>query len=175
MSDRRIGYWESFLTSDEDVKEAASHECCKDRCLQYAGIPFVQDVRDEFAPKLRSAQNEYLSIILRNKVGKKYIVNGKNFCRIGLKKLFHTEGKRLAKIKASTDSGVKQFEKTDKGVPKASPKSELIISSINQYLLGCEALPNKDSFQAPLGFTRKMLFEYINSQFQEEEDKFNWS
>ena len=160
-------------TSDESIRDCISSVCCQKNCLKKLSYEFTKDLREEYYSMLQSEQSKKLATILENRVGRgRYMVNGKEVCRNSLHSLFNTHEKRLCLIQRSLDSGIKDFERSNKEEPKANENMDLFYAFMKEFLDNCEPIPNKDGhFQAPLAYSKKMLFDLAIERLEEKAPK----
>ena len=143
------------------INSVFGQNCCGRKCLSNLTFNYVRDLREEYFSKKQAKQSEMLANVIKNRLGPgRYMINGIEVCRVSLVTLFVTSEKRLIKISKQIDQGMKDFENASLGVPKANENSEQFHTFVKEWIEGCEPIPNKDGeFQAPLAYSKKMLYE----------------
>lgn len=155
--------------AEDKIKGIFKYPCCDSLCLRHFGREEVRNHRTYYYGLTATEKNILLRGCLeQSHQGRSgYVVNGKQFCRQGFKKLYSVGNNRLQRVSEDIFCRVRNetFSK-DKSTTHIG-----LVQWLNQFFAtNVECLPNKDIFHLPDNWTKLEVFDAFKNEVLSREE-----
>ena len=156
-----------ILTDKNDIANILLKDCCKEKCMSKAITrSYLEEQRAIFKNKNQTQQRQHLLDIVRANGGP--FLNGRQVCQGAFGLVFRSSPDRIKGVMDMWRSGIQTVTRYRTSTDVVSQgNAGVMINFITAWKENnCSPMPDNQSYEAPIGTTRRMIRDEINKRFQ---------